>query len=502
MSLRRNIAANYAAQIYMTVAGIIVVPVYLRVMGAEIYGLVGFYSVMQAWFNVLDLGLSPALARETARYRGGALDGLNLRRLVRALEGIFIGVAIAGAVTVMSLSDILASKWLNSESLRVDEVAQSIMIMGGTLALRWTCSLYRAAVNGYEKQVWLGAFNIGITTARFFGVLPVLMLLGPTPLVFFGYQLAVAVVELGLLSRRAYRLLPGDVGRIGWSFRPVRGILKFSLTLAFTSTVWVAVTQTDKLVLSKLLSLSHYAYFTAVVLAASGVMLIGGPIAQAVQPRLARLAAEQDEAGLIALYRRASQAVCVIAMSTAVTLAAFSRETLWAWTGDWAMTDYAAPILSLYALGNGILAVAAFPYYLQFAKGDLRLHLIGNVIFLVLLVPALIWATTTFGGLGAGYAWLSANAAYFLVWVPLVHRRLAPGIHLSWLVRDIGMVVISAAVVVLVLVPVVPSSDSRLWQACLLALWGGIVLVVAALSSPAVRGRLAERLVRRGADSR
>src|SRR5690606_17201710 len=121
------------------------------------------------------------------------------------------------------------------------------------------------------------------------GVVPALLLLGASPMVFFSFQLAVALVELGLLAARAYRLLPSYDGRIGWSLRPVREVLGFSLTLAFTSTVWVAVTQSDKLVLSKLLSLSQYGYFSAAALAASGVMLIGGPIAQAVQPRLAKL---------------------------------------------------------------------------------------------------------------------------------------------------------------------------------------------------------------------
>ena len=78
------------------------------------------------------------------------------------------------------------------------------------------------------------------------------------------------------------------------------------------------------------------------------------------------------------------------------------------------MATKAAPVLTLYALGNGILALGAFPYYLQFAKGDLRLHMIGNAIFVVLLIPALIWATLQYGAIGAGWAWLGANAVYLL----------------------------------------------------------------------------------------
>jgi hypothetical protein len=44
MSLKRNILASYASQIYVTLVGILVLPLYLKYMGAEAYGLVGFFT--------------------------------------------------------------------------------------------------------------------------------------------------------------------------------------------------------------------------------------------------------------------------------------------------------------------------------------------------------------------------------------------------------------------------------------------------------------------------
>ena len=79
MSLKRNILASYASQIYVTLVGILILPLYLKYMGAEAYGLVGFFTMLQAWFNLLDMGLTPTVARETARFRGGATDALSYR---------------------------------------------------------------------------------------------------------------------------------------------------------------------------------------------------------------------------------------------------------------------------------------------------------------------------------------------------------------------------------------------------------------------------------------
>ena len=94
MSLQKNILANYASQSYVTVIGIVILPLYIKYMGAEAYGLVGFFAMLQMWFNLLDMGLTPTIARETARFRGGAMDILSYRHLVRALEA-FIAVQLA-----------------------------------------------------------------------------------------------------------------------------------------------------------------------------------------------------------------------------------------------------------------------------------------------------------------------------------------------------------------------------------------------------------------------
>jgi O-antigen/teichoic acid export membrane protein len=76
-------------------------------------------------------------------------------------------------------------------------------------------------------------------------------------------------------------------------------VLKFALTIAFTSSVWVLVTQTDKLVLSGILPLAVYGYFILAVLAVSGIIVISGLISSSIMPRMARLNAEGKHDELI-----------------------------------------------------------------------------------------------------------------------------------------------------------------------------------------------------------
>ena len=340
MSLKRNILASYAAQIYVTLVGILILPLYLKYMGVEAYGLVGFFTMLQAWFNLLDMGLTPTVARETARFRGGATDAVSYRRLLRALQLIFFAVALLGGGAMFVFSGLIATDWLKVQTLPLAQVQLALQLMAIGVALRWMSGLYRGCISGSERLVWLSGFNAFVATLRFVGVLPVLIWVGHSPAVFFSYQLLVAAVELAGLAANAYGLFPAvPPGQpLGWSpaslFKPIKPVLKFSLTIAFTSSVWVLVTQTDKLVLSKLLPLADYGYFTLAVLAASGVMMISGPISGALLPRMARLQAEGNEAGLISLYRKATQMVAVIATPACLVLVFFAEQVLWVWTGD------------------------------------------------------------------------------------------------------------------------------------------------------------------------
>ena len=486
--IKKNILANYISQIYVTIIGIVMVPLYLKYMGAEAYGLIGFFAMLQAWFNLLDMGLTPTMARETARFRGGVTDALSYRRLVRALEGVFLAVAVVGVATMLASSGFIARKWLQATQLPIYEVHTAIQLMAAIIALRWMCGLYRSAISGSERLVWLGGYNSFIATLRFIGVLPVLIFIGASPAFFFNYQFGVAVLEFTVLLLKAYSLLPHipQAKRLPWSWDPLRPVLKLSLTIAFTSSVWVMVTQTDKLVLSKLLPLAEYGYFTLAVLVASGVMVISGPVSGAIMPRMAKLEAEGDHEGLIRVYRQSTQLVAVIASASSITVAFCAEPLLWAWTGNEFLAHQTAPILMLYALGNGILAVSAFPYYLQYAKGNLRLHLIGNAVFVVLLIPSIIWVASQYGGVGAGYVWLGMNLLSFVAWLPLVHRKFEPGLNLKWYFQDVLIIFLITAIVGYCLSAFFPHINTRWLLAASVAGFGFIVMLAGASASSVV----------------
>ena len=150
--------------------------------------------------------------------------------------------------------------------------------------------------------------------------------------------------------------------------------------------------------------------------------------------------------GMISLYHNATQMACVIAAPVVAMLAFFANPVLMAWTGKPNIAHQAAPILALYAIGNGLAWLSSFPYYLQYAKGNLRLHLIGNTVQLLFLVPLIFFAAEHYGPVGTGTVWALSNALFFLIYVPIVHARFIPRTHGSWLYRDILPIIVPVAV--------------------------------------------------------
>lgn len=440
MNLKKNITANLASQLYVTAINIVIVPLYLHDMGAEAFGLIGFFAMLQAWFNLLETTLSAVVIKETAQYRAEIIDAKHYRAFIFQLEKGFLLIAILGSCGLFLLAPYFAVHWLNAKQLSLSELTNAIQLMGLSIALRWQAGLYRNIVSGSEQFVWLNAYNAGIATLRFIGALAVLRYISVAPSVFFGYQCVVALVELIGLVQRAYRFLPSDVFRWKGNAFVIKKHAHFSLQVGFANLVWLFATQVDKLLLSKQLSLADYGYFSLAVLIASSVMVLARPITSAILPRMALLHAQNESKQFIQLYRHATQLTSALVGTAALSIAFLAKPLVAVWTGDEIIAQHIADTVIYYALGNGLAMIACFPYYLQYAKGQLQSHFICNVVFITFLVGSFLYACS-YGGKGTGLAWLISNSIYFLLYTYYVHHKYFKRLHWHWLMRDVCSVI-------------------------------------------------------------
>jgi O-antigen/teichoic acid export membrane protein len=490
MSLKRNTIANYIGQFYLIGIGIVILPFYLHYLGAAAFGLIGLFATLQACLKILDMGLTPTLSRQVAYARGKNTNFLELLQLLRSLELIFLLVSMLIALIIVLSSNWIAHNWLKVDGLSYHTVTVCIALMGVMFGLRWFSDLYNSGIQGLEEQVWLNMINIIIATLQYGGGLIIIKWLTDNPIVFFEYQVGVSIFSLLIVMVKFYQFFPSDC-KVGFhiSWQEIKKIFPFSGGVAYTATIWLVVTQFGKLLLSNILPLSEYGYFSLVTTLANGVMQLAAPIGQAILPRMTRLLAQGDERQMLYLYRGATQVMCVIMFSTVAIVAAFPQQLLFAWTGNQVVAEWGAPILFWYILGNGILSVLAFQYYLQFAHGKLKLHVVLNTIAVFMLVPAIFFAAYHYGAYGTAIVWFSIQAVSFIIFPPIVHRFFAPGIHLSWVFKDICPVFFATAVLFIgakqIAIPF--GQFTRLEGFMVLLVLGALMLIINAAASSRCR---------------
>ena len=478
MLLKKNIFANYASQLYVAVIGVVMVPIYLKYMGIAAYGLVGFFAMAQAWFQLLDFGLSPTFGREAAKYNAGATSANVLRMLLRLLEIIFGAVGITIIAASWLAGPWVANSWLKLENIDSEEVATSIVIVCIALSLRLISGIYRGGLLGFQHQVTTSIVTVVMATLRAVMVVPVLIWVSNSILMFFSFQLVVALVEVVLLRAMLLRLLPsGKVEKFAWDL--LKEPLKFGGGLAFLTWAWVVSSQADKLILSHMLPMHEYGEFILATTIALGAMLCVSPLQQAVLPRLIMLAEQNARSDLVDLYVKTTILMAALLSGVAGVMVAFPAQVLYVWTGNIQITTQAADVLRWYAAGTGFMGLAGMNYTLQHAYGDLRLHIKGSIVSLVVLIPAVIISTLYYGAVGAAAAWAAINLLFLFCWTPVVHNRFLPEIRTSWLFRDVAPSLIFSALLCLVAQKISWPLASRL---VMLLNLGGLVLGLIAAS--------------------
>ena len=472
--------------------GLAFIPLYIRYLGIEAYGLIGVFAILQAWLGLLDLGMRPALAREMARFHGGAHTPQSIRELLRSVEVVAFASAVTIALGIWAGSDWLAGDWLRAEKLPHPVVAQALWLMGVVAALGFAENVYISSLVGLQRQVAQNVASTAMSTARGLGAVFVLVWVAPTPKAFFLWQAAIALTSLCLSAVVVYRSLPAAPRPARFSRTALISIWRFAGGMLGITLLSILLTQVDKLLLSRLLSLEHFGYYALAGVVTSALFMLVGPIDSAFYPRFTELVTRKDQQGLTAAYHLGAQLVTVLMGSAAAVLIVFGERILRLWTGDAQLAGRVAPLVTVLALGTFFNGLMHMPYQLQLAHGWTSLTIKINVVAVAILVPAIFLVVPHHGALGAAWIWVTLNAGYLVFGIYFMHRQLLPAEKWRWYAHDVGIPLGAAAIAAGLCRLGMPGLSGRLGEA--IVLFGSSVLVLSAGALAAQRVR--ERMTR------
>ncbi|MDP2804656.1 MAG: oligosaccharide flippase family protein [Gallionellaceae bacterium] len=447
MKLGRNLLAGITNSIWSAAIGLAVVPFYLKHLGIEAYGLIGFFVTLQAVLSLFDMGLAPTINREVARCSSkGEIQEAG--RLLHSLAFVYWGMAALIAITFIGISPLIAEYWLQSKQLSSQTVAHAVMLMGLVVACRWPIGLYQGALIGAQRLALSSVINMVMVTIGSLGAVIILAYVSPTIEAFFLWQGGIGIVYALIIRNAAWNVL-GRQGAGHFEIEELKKIWKFSVGMTGIAIAGAVLTQLDKVLLSKMLSLDDFGRYALAGVVASALYVLITPTFNVIFPRLSLLAAEKETIKMVAFYRAGSRFFSSVLVPFALTTALLSEDIVLLWTGNHTIASSLAPIVALLLVGTALNGIMHFPYALQLAFGITRISLITTTVLIVIFAPLIVFLTQRYGAVGGGMAWLILNVAYLFFGTWLTHRYLLKGMGLSWLVRDIGGPLCISSIIIL-----------------------------------------------------
>lgn len=441
----RNIVANLLGGGWSALLAMLFVPMYLHFLGAEAFGLVGILTALQAVFGLFDLGIGATLNREMARLSATASDGMRERDLLKTFEAFYWSLAAAVGLVIMMLAGTIAHRWVHAQHLATSEITRSVAFMGCIVAFQFPFALYQAGLLGRQRQVMLNVITVSITTVRSAGAILIIWRVAPLVELFFAWQAFVMLIQVvitGLVLRHDLPR-PPQPSRVRLSL--IREMWFFSASLAGNAVLGVLLSQSDKMLLARLLPLSQFGYYTLAGSIAAILWYVINPISTAFYPRFTQLLHTGDESRAVNTYHRACQVMAVVVLPVAATVAMFAHPLIWVWTRNPALADATALTASLLVCGTALNGLSILPVLLGVAAGFPYIITATNMVAAAMIVPAIFYATRNFGISGAAVVWVVLNCLYILIAVPLVHGRVMTGEMWRWYGSDFAVPVLAAA---------------------------------------------------------
>ncbi len=247
------------------------------------------------------------------------------------------------------------------------------------------------------------------------------------------------------------------------------------------------LTQMDKLVVSKLLSLATFGYYSVAVVVSQVPSLLSGPVMNAVFPAMTQLASVKQQHSLGDLFHRACQLMSVLVFPVGLVIIFFSKELVTIWLRNSTTADSVYPLVTLFMFGSVPLALQVIPYSLALAHGWIRLNLVISIVTVITVVPAMVLLVSHYGAIGGPIAWILINGISTPIYVHLLLERLLPGQERQWYIYDTGYPLMAALIVVAlgrwVIRPTWPTPAVLAGIICI----STVAVVASCLAAPSIR---------------
>jgi O-antigen/teichoic acid export membrane protein len=490
----RNAVLNLAGLGVPLVVAFITLPILIRYLGTERFGVLALAWMLLTYLAELGFGSTTTryAAEALGAGRGHELGGIAWTTAgLQALAGLAEGVALA-----------MVTPWLVGSVLNIPDVLMSdartcLYLLAAAIPLVGLGKSFRGLVEAAQRFDLALLVHLPITAGTYVLAAIGAVLGWPLPAI-FGVIVASRIISLPGYLLVARHALPGI------SLRPAihrgrrRELTMFAGWVAVSTIVSPLLVYLDRFMVGVLLSMTAVTFYAAPYELVARLALIPAAIVGALFPVFSQLSGERDRTQAESLAARSITLVVVVLGPAMILILGGARDGLSLWLGP----EYASrSALALQILAVGVLANAAahVPYGLLQGMGrpDLpaRFHLIELPLQLLIA-----WVLVSrFGIPGAALAWTGRvllDAALLFGAGARLHFLGARSLYRHRLPLSLAVLTGAGAVTVLA----AATLDSMVWRLSVTAaLAAGSAALLWAVAVPEIDRRRIALLFRPGA---
>ena len=419
--LAKSTIWNLLGQLLPMPVGLIAVPLLIRALGIDRFGLLSLAWVIVGYFSLFDLGLGRALTKLVAD-KLGARDEDSIAPLIWTSLGLMLLLGLVGGAISLELSPWLVYSALNVPAAIQPEALRSFQLLAISIPIVTLTSGLRGILEALQRFRILSIIRVPSSIFSFAG--PLLVLPFSHSLVPVVFLLVVGRL-LGALAHflACVRAIPALRHSPQLQGKVVRPLLRFGGWMTMSNVISPLMVYADRFMIGAVLTVSAVAYYTTPFDLVFRLAFIPTGVAGVLFPAFATSLADNPERTALLVSRGVKYIFLAMAPIILVTVA-FAPEGLALWLGP-SFAAQSAPVLRWLAAGVLLNAVACVPFALIQSAGRPSLTAKLHILELPVYLP-LVWFLARWKGIeGVAMAW-TARVLLDTVLLFFFARKVAP----------------------------------------------------------------------------
>ena len=292
MSVSRHTTYNLVGAVLPILLSLITVPLYLKLVGPERYGVLAIAWLLLGYFGLFDLGLGRATSFRLAALKGdppqARADTMWAALAVNALMGL------AGGLVLLVVAEFFFGRFFKVSPAMRAEVIAAVPLLAATVPVATITGVLTGAMQGRERFLEINAINVVSTSLFQLFPLALAFLVGPTlPLLLSGAVAARALGALVLGYRCHVELTRGLRPRL--HRREMGVLLKYGGWVNLTSIFGPVLYMLDRFTIGAMLGATAVTDYTVPYQLANRTSILSGSLVSALFPRLSSASTEERE---------------------------------------------------------------------------------------------------------------------------------------------------------------------------------------------------------------